>query len=103
MEPALILESVEDVAVVDLVGEVDLLANRLERELERLLECGVTRVVVDCTRLAFLDTLVDAAGALAPGSVRVIAPQGGVREILELTYLADVLPLFETRSDALAA
>jgi anti-anti-sigma factor len=103
--------SVEQVAqgvlVFELAGESDLTGDRLRRELEDALGAGVDAIVVDCSRLEFLETwtidaLLSAASALGEG-LAVVAPQGDVRRMLELTGLESVLDVHETRTAALRA
>lgn len=103
--------SVEQVAqgvlLFELAGESDLTGDRLRRELEDALGTGVDAIVVDCSGLAFLETwtidgLLSAASALGE-RLAVVAPQGDVRSVLELTGLESVLNVYETRADALRA
>ena len=103
--------SVEQVAqgvlLFELAGESDLTGDRLRRELEDALGTGVDAIVVDCSGLAFLETwtidgLLSAASALGE-RLAVVAPQGDVRSVLELTGLESVLNVYETRADALNA
>jgi anti-sigma B factor antagonist len=103
--------SVEQVAqgvlLFELEGESDLGGDRLRRELEDALGTGVEAIVVDCSGLSFLETwtidaLLSAASALGE-RLAVVAPQGDVRSVLELTGLETVLSLYETRADALQA
>jgi anti-anti-sigma factor len=103
--------SVEQVAqgvlVFELAGESDLTGDRLRRELEDALGTGVDAIVVDCSGLEFLETwtidaLLSAASALGE-RLAVVAPQGDVRSVLELTGLESMLNVHETRAAALHA
>ena len=90
-----------------LAGESDLTGDRLRRELEDALATGADGIVVDCSRLAFLETwtidgLLSARSALGE-RLAVVAPQGDVRSVLELTGLEAMLSVYETRADALRA
>jgi anti-sigma B factor antagonist len=98
---------VPGVLLFELAGESDLSGDRLGRELEEALGAGADGIVVDCSRLAFLDTrtidgLLSALTALGERLV-VVAPGGEVRRVLELTGLEGVLHLCETRAEALDA
>jgi anti-anti-sigma factor len=101
--------SVEQVAqgvlVFELAGESDLTGDRIRRELEDALGTGVAAIVVDCSGLEFLETwtidaLLSAASALGE-RLAVVAPQGDVRSVLELTGLESMLNVHETRAAAL--
>ena len=103
--------SVEQVAqgvlLFELAGESDLTGDRFRRELEEALGTGVDAIVADCSGLAFLETwtidgLLSAASALGE-RLAVVAPQGDVRSVLELTGLESVLNVYETRADAVNA
>jgi anti-anti-sigma factor len=97
-----------DVALIVVAGEADLVSARLSHELERAADQGATSVVIDCSGLSFLDTttidhLVEAMSDLGRHNLYVVAPAGDVRRILEVTLLDQVLPLYRTREEALAA
>jgi anti-sigma B factor antagonist len=96
------------VGLIVVAGEADLVSPRLAEELGRVAGEGATSVVVDCSGLSFLDTttideLVEATAGLGRDNLYVVAPSGDVRRILELTLLDQVLPLYRTRGEALAA
>jgi anti-anti-sigma factor len=100
-------QAAQGVLVFELAGESDLTGDRLRRELEAALGTGVDAIVVDCSGLEFLETwtidaLLAAASALGEG-LAVVAPQGDVRSVLELTGLESVLDVHETRTAALHA
>jgi len=68
------------------------------------------RIVVDLTNVSFMDSTalgvlvravrdVDTRG----GAVRVVLPRGTARRIFELTTLDRLLPVAESRSDAVMA
>lgn len=90
-----------------LAGESDLTGDRLRRALESTFAEGVRSVVVDCTRLAFLDTRTIDALLAARSHLReqlvVVAPPGELRRVLEVAGLDTVLRICPTREDALAA
>lgn len=98
---------VPGVLLFELAGESDLSGDRFGRELEEALGTGADGIVVDCSRLAFLDTrtidgLLSALSALGERLV-VVAPRGEVRRVLELSGLEGVFHLCETRAEALLA
>jgi anti-sigma B factor antagonist len=70
---------------------------------------GDSRIVVDLTAVSFMDSTVlgllvrevrdvDARG----GAIRVVLPGGTGRRIFEITTLDSILPVADSRSDALA-
>ncbi|HZN72459.1 MAG TPA: STAS domain-containing protein [Micromonosporaceae bacterium] len=99
------------VAVISVAGELDMAtAPQLQARITELLENGQSRLVFDLTELSFCDSTglsifvraknnCDAAG----GAVRLAAPQRGVRRILEVSGLVEVLPTYDTVADAIAA
>jgi anti-sigma B factor antagonist len=96
--------------VVRVLGEHDLTTREpLATELERVAATGA-RVVVDLSGTEFLDSTI--LGVLIGGHAQAsanhagyafVAPAGGrPRRLLELTRVADRIPVFESRSEALA-
>ena len=95
--------------VVHLVGELDLYNAHLVRE--ALLACAAEepgRLVVDLAGVDFIDstalgTILKAAGQLEEGGhlLAVVAPDGPVRRLLEMTNLTGRFRLFPTRAQAL--
>jgi anti-sigma B factor antagonist len=105
------VEEGEGVSVVRVLGEHDLSTRGpLADELERVSGRG-GRVVVDLSEAEFIDSTI--LGVLigghrqvtaAAGSYALVAPSGGrPRRLLEMTRVADRIPVFETRADAVAA
>jgi anti-sigma B factor antagonist len=95
------------VAIVLAVGEVDAFA---APDLEAALADvrGEQRVLADLARVSFMDStalglIVRAARELgeAGATLRVVLPAGSARRIFEITALDRVLPVAETRADAL--
>lgn len=93
-------------------GDLDAFtAPHLKNELVQLIEGRSARVViVDLTGVTFLDStaLGVLIGALKrirdrDGELRIVKPSPIVNRIFEITSLDRVLPLFETRDQALAA
>lgn len=93
-----------------MLGEHDLSTRApLAEELERVSGRG-GRVVVDLTETEFIDSTIlgvliggQRQASAASGSYAFVAPSGGrPRRLLEMTRVADRIPVFETRADALA-
>jgi anti-sigma B factor antagonist len=97
--------------VVRVLGEHDLTTREpLATELERV-TAGGGHVVVDLTGTDFMDSTIlgvllggHARAAANDGTYAFVAPSGGrPRRLLELTRVADRIPVFETRSEALSS
>ncbi|GAB3577486.1 STAS domain-containing protein [Amycolatopsis endophytica] len=104
-------EAVEDLPGATLVrvsGELDhLTAPAFEAvALPAARQCR-TRLVIDLSEVGFLTSagiaVVLAAGTEAPGRVHVVAGTGFTRRSLEITGAQDVVRLWDTRDEALAA
>jgi anti-sigma B factor antagonist len=85
-----------DAATVVVLGEVDMAtAPQLREELTGLVDSGVTRLVLDCRELQFLDS--SGIGVLIAvhkllddsGSLTLDAPPAHVRKVLELTGVSE--------------
>jgi anti-sigma B factor antagonist len=98
-------------ALFVLYGEVDLhVAPELRDRLAQVVDEGTDYVVLDLTRVAFLDSM--ALGVLLSsfkrvrslgGQLRVIVPRTSeLRRIFEITMLDNVLTLDESRQEAFA-
>ena len=97
-----------DATLVAASGELDaFVADELQSVLGGA--AGDARVVVDLTDVSFMDSTalgllvravreIDAGG----GTVRVVLPNGTARRIFELTTLDRVLPVSESRREALS-
>jgi anti-sigma B factor antagonist len=79
-------------------------------ELARLVEAGIRKLIIDCSRVgdissAGVGVLVRLHKKLAGvgGHVKVAAARGPVFRLLELTRLADVFEIYPTVNEALAA
>jgi len=100
-----------DVVVVAVDGELDMAtAPQLQDQITDLLDRGVTRLVFDLTELSFCDSTglsvfvrAKNSGEEAGGIVRLAAPQRGVRRILEVSGLVEVLHTYPTVDEAVAA
>ena len=100
-----------EVVVVSVAGELDMAtAPQLQDQIVDLLEKGRNQLVFDLAEVSFCDSTglsvfvraensVDETG----GAVRLASPQRGVRRILEVSGLVEVLPTYETVDDAIAA
>jgi len=101
----------DGVLVLAVAGELDVLsAEMLDRELAALAAAGHSRIVLDVESLAFCDACglrvliraQDRAVALG-GWLRLVGATPGIRRVLRITRLTQVLPAFETLDDAMNA
>ncbi|HTF11480.1 MAG TPA: STAS domain-containing protein [Asanoa sp.] len=100
-----------DIVVVSVGGELDMAtAPQLQDQITDLLDRGLSRLVFDLTELSFCDStglsvFVRAKNSTdeAGGMVRLAAPQRGVRRILEVSGLVEVLHTYPTVDEAVAA
>ncbi len=99
-----------DVAIVGAQGEVDVFtAPGLDAELDALVSGGDSRLVVDLSGVAFLDStglgvLVKALKRAreADGWLRLVVTGDRIRKIFEITGLDASIPIFDTAQDAIA-
>lgn len=99
------------VALFVLHGEVDLhVAPELRDRLAGAIEDGAELVVLDLSRVGFIDSmalgvLLGALKRLRPrgGELRLVVPRTELRRIFEITLLDRVFTLDTTRQEALAA
>ena len=96
--------------VVEVGGEVELhSANQLRDELLRAGETPHPCVVVDLSRVTFIDStgLGVLVGALKrvreKGALSLVCPQRQVRRVFEITGLTKVFPIYDRLEDAVAA
>ncbi|MEV4622950.1 anti-sigma factor antagonist [Asanoa sp. NPDC049573] len=100
-----------DIVVVSVGGELDMAtAPQLQDQITDLLDRGLPRLVFDLTDLSFCDStglsvFVRAKNSTdeAGGLVRLAAPQRGVRRILEVSGLVEVLHTYPTVDEAVTA
>ena len=100
-----------DTLVVRLTGELDLYnADELRAAVYGAAEEGPGRLVIDLSGVDFIDstalgTILKAAAQLdeSGANLGVVAPEGPVRRLLEMTNLTQRFRVFSTRADALAA
>jgi anti-anti-sigma factor len=100
-----------DMVVVSVAGELDMAsAPQLQDQIMELLDQGRSRLVFDLADASFCDStglsvFVRAKNACdeAGGEVRLAAPQRGVRRILEVSGLVEVLRTYPTVDAAVRA
>lgn len=100
-----------EVVVVSVGGELDMAtAPQLQDQITDLLDRGLSRLVFDLTDVSFCDStglsvFVRAKNSTdeAGGVVRLAAPQRGVRRILEVSGLVEVLHTYATVDEAVSA
>jgi len=100
----------DGLGLVELSGEVDLYtAPRFKEDLVGLIETGVEAIVIDLSRVTFIDST--ALGVIIGGVKRmrerdgrlaIVAGSRPVVRILDITGLDKVLTVFDTRAEALA-
>jgi anti-sigma B factor antagonist len=90
-------------------GELDVQSvSELRNQLNKAIDAGNTRVVVDLAEVSFIDSLSLSALVAArrklgdDGRLAVVAVHEYVRLILQATGLEQVLDVFDTREDAVA-
>jgi anti-sigma B factor antagonist len=103
--------TVNEIGVVDLLGEVDVYTTpRAKETMLALLEQGVVRIVVNLAQTEYLDST--ALGALVGvlkrarergGEVRLAGPSARLLRLLEITGLIQVFPVDEDEAHAIAA
>jgi len=106
------VREVGDVGVLDargriLIGEGN---DRLQRELQLLIQKGYRKIVVNLDGVAQIDssginTLARHCTILAraQGSLKLVCPSGRVRNTLELMRLLQAIPAFDDEAAALAS
>jgi anti-sigma B factor antagonist len=106
-----LLRPSEDVAVVELVGEVDIYSSpQFKAALSQGIGEGATRIVVDLAKVTFIDST---ALGVVVGGVKGVRARGGtldvvchdenIRRIFEITGLDRILGMYQSRDEALAA
>jgi anti-sigma B factor antagonist len=101
----------DNVAIIDLKGEVDLYtAPEFKQHLLKQIEGGVTQIIVDFSDTTFIDSTT--LGVLV-GGVKRLRPVGGqlvlvcsdrnIIKIFEITGLHRVFDIHNSREDALEA
>lgn len=101
------IDRIDDVPVLRLFGELDLGAvDDLHKEFTRIIDEGVTSLVVDATHLDFIDSrglhaLVDCTHLIHGEGQVAVVPSTAVRRILEIADLATLLHAVDTMDEAL--
>jgi anti-sigma B factor antagonist len=101
----------DDIQIIRARGELDLYAApELKRRLGDAIDDGKTRIVVDLTDAAFMDStalgvLIGAMKRLRlrDGSLAVASSQPSILRILAVTGMDQVLDLHDTADDAVSA
>ena len=101
-----------EVTVVAIEGVIQLgeSARRLSQHLQELLDEGAERVLLDLSRIDYVDStgLGELVGYLQRFSeqgrrLALLQPRTRILNLLKLTRLDEVFPIFEDRAEALAA
>src|SRR5262249_4609459 len=101
-----------DVTVLELSGKLALgrESQRIETLAEDMAKKGVKRVVVDLTGVDYIDSagigvLAMASGKLkeAGGSMAIVAPEGRVLQLLNMTQVSSIVKVCPTVAAAAAA
>jgi anti-sigma B factor antagonist len=98
------------VMTLTIEGELDLAtAPRVREPLERAIESGTRRIVVDMLSCGFIDStglgvLLHAAKRLEEdgGAMALVCVDDQIKRLLELTMIDRTIPVFENREKALA-
>lgn len=103
--------SLEDneVVILEVEGEIDAhTARQLERALNELLDQGHPRLVLDASRMSFISSAglrvvlyAYRQASQRGGLLRLCGLNAQVRRVFEMAALDDILPLDNTRQDAL--
>lgn len=96
-----------DVAVISVAGQIDLYtAPDFKAPTVHAIEDGAKHLVVDLTRTTFMDStglgvLVGAMKRLRPldGSIAIVCPDTGIRSLFEISGLAGMFAIYETRDE----
>ncbi len=106
-----LLRPSDQVAVVELQGEVDIYSSRrFEEVLSRGISDGPPRVIIDFAKVTFIDST--ALGVMVSGlrsikarggTMDIVCPEEAIRGIFETTRLNEVLGIYLSRAEALAA
>ena len=106
-EPVVAIDRVDGATVVRLAGELDLYnADAVRNALERALADQPSRLVVDLSRVEFIDStalgvLIEARSKLGKAGLALAAPQRETRRALEVSGLNRHLPVHDSVDDAL--
>ena len=100
-----------DVLILKADGGIDATnAEEVVAELTRLVEAGIRKLIIDCSRLGYISSA--GVGVLVRlhkrlltvgGDAKVASVHGPVFRLLELTKMADVFEIYPTVNEALEA
>ena len=105
-----LLRPSEHVVVVELEGEVDISSRRFKDAVSRGTGEGARRVIIDFAKVTFIDST--AIGVVVGGvkdmrarggTLDIVCPEEQIRGILKTTRLDEILDVYLTRAEALAA
>jgi anti-sigma B factor antagonist len=101
----------EHVVVVEVEGEIDISSSRRFKDaLSRGISDGAGRLIIDLTNVTFLDST--AIGVVVGGvkdmralggTLDIVCPDGSITGIFKTTRLDEILDIYLTRAEALAA
>ncbi len=100
----------DGVMTLTIEGELDLAtAPKVREPLERAIEAGTRRIVVDMLGCGFIDStglgvLLHAAKRLEEngGAMALVCVDDQIKRLLELTMIDRTIPVFDTREQAVA-
>jgi anti-anti-sigma factor len=102
----------DDVTILDLRGRstIDGESELLDNRLRTLIANGVRRVLLNLTDLTQVDSsgvgvIIDTYVSLRNqgGDLKLLCPQGRVREVLRVLRLVEIIPCFENETKALVS
>lgn len=101
--------TIRNAALVTLEGRFEFgTRNEYKRVIGQIVQDGYQQLVLDLERVTFLDSsalglllLTDQNFKLKKGSFSIVKPTGYVRQVLELTNLPTVIPVFNSVDDAI--
>jgi anti-sigma B factor antagonist len=106
-----LLRPSEHVVVVEVEGEIDISSSRRFKDaLIRGIGHGAGRLIIDLAKVTFLDST--ALGVIVGGvkemtaqggTLDIVCPDGTITGIFETTRLNEILDIYLTRAEALAA
>jgi anti-anti-sigma factor len=101
-----------DITVIELAGRLALgrESQRIEQLVDELTKRGVLKVVLDMSKVEYIDSAGIGLVALAAGKLReaggrviVAAPEGKVRSLLHMTQMDSIVTICPTPAEAAAA
>jgi anti-anti-sigma factor len=101
-----------DVVILDLLGRATIgqTTDRLNDQLRQLIDSGATKILVNLTDLAQVDSssisaVVRAYVSLkrAGGSLKLLRPRGNVELVLGMLRLLDAIPTAQDEAEAIAS